>query len=157
VNEIPVTLVGNVVTDLTARTLPGGAEVVTFRFASTDRRFDRSTGRWVDGNTSNVQVSCWRQLARNVVASVSKGDPLLVTGRLRVRAWERDDRRGITVEVDASAVGHDLARGVTRFHRPHRPAVLPDGPERRALDDAASADGAEAAEGLAPPADATAA
>ena len=141
-NEIPVTLVGNVVTDVSGALTPGGAEVAWFRLASTPRRYDRSSGRWVDGDTSYVRVSCWRGLARNVVASLSKGDPVVVTGRLRVREWEREDRRGIAVEVDASAVGHDLARGVSAFRRPPRPVDLPEGPEKRAIAAAsASSDG----------------
>jgi len=139
VNEIPVTLVGNVVTDVSGALTPGGAEVAWFRLASTPRRYDRASARWVDGDTSYVRVSCWRALARNVVVSLSKGDPVVVTGRLRVREWEREDRRGIAVEVDASAVGHDLSRGVSAFTRPHRPAELPEGPEKQALDAAASA------------------
>ena len=133
-NDIPVTLVGNVVTDVSGSTTPGGAEIAWFRLASTPRRYDRPTGRWVDGDTSYVRVSCWRQLARNVVVSIAKGDPVIVTGRLRVREWERDDRKGIAVEVDASAVGHDLSRGVSRFLRPPRTTTLPDGPERAAVE-----------------------
>jgi single-strand DNA-binding protein len=137
VNEIPVTLVGNVVTDVSGTTVASGSELAWFRMASTSRRYDRALGRWVDGETSYVRVSCWRQLARNVVASLTKGDPVVVTGRLRVRQWERDDRRGIQVEVDASAVGHDLSRGVSAFTRPARAAVIPEGAERAALDAAA--------------------
>jgi len=134
VNEIPVTLIGNVVTDVSGTTTPSGAEVAWFRLASTPRRYDRATGRWIDGDTSYVRVSCWRLLARNVVASLSKGDPVVVTGRLRVREWVKDDRRGIAVEIDASAVGHDLARGISRFVRPARPVALPVGPERDAVE-----------------------
>ena len=132
-NEIPVTLVGNVVTDVGATTTPGGAELAWFRLASTPRHYDRALGRWVDGDTSYVRVSCWRHLARNVVVSVRKGDPVVVTGRLRVREWAREDRKGVAVEVDASAIGHDLSRGVSRFDRPARPAALPDGPEKAAV------------------------
>jgi single-strand DNA-binding protein len=134
VNEIPVTLIGNVVTDITASTTPGGAELAAFRMASTPRNYDRESGRWNDGPTSYVRVSCWRGLARNVVISLTKGDPVVVTGKLRVREWERDGKRGIAVEVDASAVGHDLTRGITRFSRPNRPVSLPEGPEKEALD-----------------------
>ena len=132
-NEIPVTLVGNVVTDVAGTTTQSGAEVAWFRLASTPRHFDRASSRWVDGDTSYVRVSCWRLLARNVVASITKGDPVVVAGRLRVREWERDGKRGISVEVDASAVGHDLSRGISAFSRPARSAVLPDGPEKDAL------------------------
>ena len=43
------------------------------------------------------------------------GQPLVVYGRLKVRDWERDGRKGTTVEVEASAVGHDLSRGTSMW------------------------------------------
>jgi single-strand DNA-binding protein len=137
VNDIPVTLVGNVVTDVSGATTSSGAEVAWFRMASTPRRYDRASGRWVDGETSYLRVSCWRSLARNVVGSLHKGDPVIVTGKLRVREWERDDRRGVAVEIDATSIGHDLARGMTSFRRPPRPASLPEGAAKAAVDEAA--------------------
>ncbi|MFD0530150.1 single-stranded DNA-binding protein [Kitasatospora arboriphila] len=49
--------------------------------ATTERRFDRGTGDWVDGETSWVTVVAWRWLATNLVSSVNKGDPVVVSGR----------------------------------------------------------------------------
>jgi single-strand DNA-binding protein len=56
-------------------------------------------------------------MAENVSASVQKGDPLYVYGRLNVRTWERDDRSGTTLEVTAEILGHDLGRGTSTFSR----------------------------------------
>jgi single-strand DNA-binding protein len=117
VNETPVTIVGNAATDVRYSTTGAGVPLASFRLASTERRFDRQQGVWVDGETSFVTVWAWRWMAENVVSSVSKGDPLVVTGRMRVRDREQDGRRIVTVDVDAWALGHDLARGTSAFRR----------------------------------------
>ncbi len=93
------------------------------RVAYTPRHVDRSTGEWTDNPTSFVTVVCWRKLADNVAMCVHKGDPVVVRGRMQVRQY--DDRAGnprLSVDVDASAIGHDLAKGVALFQRTRRPA-----------------------------------
>jgi single-strand DNA-binding protein len=51
-----------------------------------------------------------------VAASLSKGDPVVVHGRVRMRQWTSEDgRSGTAVELEASTAGHDLSRGVSRF------------------------------------------
>ena len=40
-----------------------------------------------------------------------------VIGRLRVREWSTEEKSGVAVEVDATAVGHDLSRGTAVFTR----------------------------------------
>ena len=67
-----------------------------------------------------VNVTCWRSLATNTSLSITKGDPILVFGRLRIRRWENGDRQGTTVEIDAISVGHDLTRGTASFTRTRR-------------------------------------
>lgn len=114
-NETTVTMTGNVVGDPVVRTTKRGGTFVTFRLASTTRRFNAAEGRYVDSGTSFVDVSAFRQLGQNISLSVSKGQPVVVTGRLRVNEWHKDERRGVSVSIDASAVGHDLSRGCTRF------------------------------------------
>ncbi|MFC8265285.1 single-stranded DNA-binding protein [Streptomyces cinereoruber] len=118
-NDRTVTLVGNVATAVEYReTATGG--VARFRFAVTARRWDRERGLWSDGGTSFYTVSAWRSLGANLAASVSVGEPLVVHGRLRVREDERDGQRKTFVDVDALAVGHDLARGTAAFRRAAR-------------------------------------
>jgi single-strand DNA-binding protein len=115
-NETMVTVVGHVATDPTLRTTAGGARVASFRLASTERRFDRGTGGWRDGNTTFYTVTSWRNMGENVCDSVEKGQPVLVHGRLRDSSYEgKDGQRRTVLEVEAFAVGHDLSRGVTRF------------------------------------------
>ncbi|MGA3565065.1 single-stranded DNA-binding protein [Melissospora conviva] len=118
-----VTVVGNVLTaPQWRRTAQSNALVANFKVASTARRLDRETGRWVDGNSLRVRVNCWRKLAEGVASSVMVGDPVVVVGRLYTRDWTDDEGNHRTVyELEAVAVGHDLARGRARFMR-NRPA-----------------------------------
>lgn len=84
-----VTIVGNVLNPPEwRRTTNTKAMVTTFKISSTARRLDREAGKWIDGNSLRVRVSCWRTLASNVYESVTVGDPLIVTGRLYTRDWD---------------------------------------------------------------------
>ena len=118
-NGTMVTLVGNVVSDVKYSTTAGGVSVANFRLAATDRRFDRQRQGWVDGDSSLFLVWSWRWLAENVLGSVGRGDPLLVTGRLRVREWDTGEERGkgLVPEIEAASIGHDLCRGTSAFRR----------------------------------------
>ncbi|WP_410811516.1 single-stranded DNA-binding protein [Micromonospora sp. 067-2] len=119
-----VTIVGNVLTVPDwRRTSQSNTLVANFKVASTARRLDRETGRWVDGNSLRVRVNCWRKLAEGVAASVMVGDPVVVCGRLYTRDWTDDAGNHRTLyELEAVAVGHDLSRGRARFLR-NRPSM----------------------------------
>jgi single-strand DNA-binding protein len=119
-NEALVSMTGYVATQPKYRMVGNGASVVSMRVAWTPRYIDRGTGEWVDGNTSYLTVSCWRKLADNVAMCLRKGDPVVVKGRLSVRAYEKDGMPRTEVDVDASSVGHDLSRGVAHFQRTKR-------------------------------------
>jgi single-strand DNA-binding protein len=49
--------------------------------------------------------------------SISKGDRILVMGRLRVRDWDNGERAGTSVEIEAESIGHDLVWGSTTYTR----------------------------------------
>ncbi|WP_327034289.1 single-stranded DNA-binding protein [Micromonospora ureilytica] len=119
-----VTIVGNVLTTPEwRRTTQSNTLVANFKVASTARRLDRDSGRWVDGNSLRVRVNCWRKLAEGVAASVMIGDPVVVCGRLYTRDWTDDAGNHRTLyELEAVAVGHDLSRGRARFLR-NRPSM----------------------------------
>jgi single-strand DNA-binding protein len=110
-NETNVTVVGNVVDDPRLRTTDTGVDVAGFRVASTARRWDRATSRWSDAGSLFLSVTCWRGLAGNAAASLRKGDPVVVTGRLFTRTYEKDGQTRSTCELEAVAIGPDLARG----------------------------------------------
>jgi len=118
-NGTMVTLVGHVISEVRYATTAGGVPVASFRLAATDRRFDRQRQMWVEGDTSFFTIWSWRWLAENVLGSVGRGDPLLVTGRMRVREWDNGEGnpRGVAAEIEATAIGHDLSRGTSAFRR----------------------------------------
>jgi len=117
--DTPLTVVGNVlVAPKTRRTAETNQLAASFRVASTSRRFNRDTDTWVDGQSLRVRVTCWRRLAEGVAASLHVGDPVIVTGRLYTRDWvDEAGNHRVLYEMDANAVGHDLARGTSKFLR----------------------------------------
>jgi len=114
-----IVVIGNVLTAPEwRRTTSSNALVTNFRVASTARRMDRESGRWVDGNHLRVRVSCWRRLAEGVASSVTVGDPVVVSGRLFTRDWtDAEGNLRTSYEMEATAVGHDLSRGKAKFFR----------------------------------------
>ncbi|MGH3889552.1 MAG: single-stranded DNA-binding protein [Pseudonocardiaceae bacterium] len=119
--ETPVTVVGTLVSDMRPRRVgPDGTLVLNFRVASNERRFDKTSESWVDGESLYLSVNCWRRLAENA-ASLVKGDPVIVSGKLRTREWttEQGERRS-TVELEANAVGPDLARCAATVRKQRR-------------------------------------
>lgn len=112
-----ITLTGIVATPPRSLTTAEGLAITSFRLASTQRRFDRASDRWVDADTNWYTVTTYRQLATNAGVSLHKGERIVVTGRLRVRNWETGEKSGTSIEVDAEALGHDLAWGTAAFSR----------------------------------------
>ncbi len=123
INEAQVFLAGYVAREPRFRITTRGIPSVSLRVACTPRWVDRETGEWTDGETSFVTVLCWRTLADNVAKCLHKGEPVLVKGRLHVRPYEKDGVSRLAVEIEATSVGHDLARGVASFQRLRRPAA----------------------------------
>lgn len=116
-NDTTMTITGNIVDEPRKRTTRNGHAVTNLRIASTSRRKDRDTGQWVDNATLFVTVTCWRALAENVEDSMHKGDPVIVTGRFYSREYEVGESKRSAYELEANAIGHDLARGTAAFRR----------------------------------------
>jgi single-strand DNA-binding protein len=119
-NDIITTVIGNAVTDVSLRVTSSGTSVASFRIASNSRRFDKSTNSWIDQEPSYLSITAWSQLAENVALSVHKGQGLVVSGKLKVRQWQDADKSGTNVEIDATAIGHDLNRGTSEFTKVKR-------------------------------------
>ncbi len=119
-NETMLYLIGHVGTDVDHRRVGNGTDLARFRLASTPRRFDKHQGTFVDGNTNWMSVQCWRSLAVHVSESIRRGDPVIVVGKLKTEEWEKDGQRNSRFVLEASAVGHDLSRGVSTFTKASR-------------------------------------
>jgi single-strand DNA-binding protein len=94
-----------------------GLPITSFRLAAAHRRFDRKENKWVDGETNWFTITAFRQLAINAAGSISKGERVLISGKLRVRDWDNGERAGTSVEVEAEALGHDITWGTSVFTR----------------------------------------
>ncbi|RFA22100.1 single-stranded DNA-binding protein [Subtercola boreus] len=112
-----IALTGVVATTPRHVTTGDGLAITSFRLASSQRRYDRQQNTWVETGTNWYTVTAFRQLASNLAASVNKGDRVVAAGRLRIREWENSEKSGMTVEVEAESVGHDLAWGNSEFRR----------------------------------------
>lgn len=115
-NDTIVTVVGNVVDSPRRASLATGT-VTNFRMASTARRYDSRTEQFVDSGTFWVDVECWSDLASNVAASVSKGDPVIVHGTLTTHEWESEQGARSKPRIKAAAVGPNLKKGRSLFTR----------------------------------------
>ncbi|GAA1132292.1 single-stranded DNA-binding protein [Nocardioides aquiterrae] len=126
-NDSTITVRGWLGADVDLRKA-GDVPVASFRLACTPRKFNPRTESWSDGTTQWYTVTCWRGLAENVASSLRRGDPVVVQGRLELRTYVNSNNVEVeALEIDAAAIGHDLARGTSRFTRTpkQQPAVAP--------------------------------
>ena len=112
-----ITVRGFVASEIRSATTPGGVATASFRLGATERRYDRGSSTWVDGNTNWFTVQGYRQLAGNIGCSIKKGQRVIVVGRLKMRSWEKDGRVYHDAEINAESVGHDLMWGTANFIR----------------------------------------
>ena len=98
--------------------------VASFRLAHTPRV--RRNGEWGDAPTTWITVTCFRALAENVKASLHKGHPVVVAGRLRTNVWTKDGTTYERLTLEATTVGHDLTRGTATFFRSSTESPIED-------------------------------
>jgi single-strand DNA-binding protein len=103
-----VVVLGNLTRDPELRFTPNGTPVAGFGLAVNRRYQNKKSGEWVE-DTSFFNVTVWFKLAENCAESLSKGDRILVSGRLSQRGWEdKDGQKKSVVEIIASAVAPSL-------------------------------------------------
>jgi single-strand DNA-binding protein len=102
-----ITFIGNLTDDPDLRFTGGGAPVASFRVASNRRFTDRSGNQQEE--TTFMNVNCWRDLAENAAESLSKGDRVIVIGRVRVRSYENREGQTVwTTEIEADEIAPSL-------------------------------------------------
>lgn len=60
------------------------------RVVAADRRMNKQTNEWEDGDQLWIDATAFNKLAENLVESVKKGDLIILTGKIRTEEW--DDR-----------------------------------------------------------------
>jgi len=104
-----VTLMGNLTRDPELRQIPSGQSVCSFSLAL-NRSYKGSDGEWQEA-TDYVDVVAWAALGERVAQYVTKGRPVLVSGRLQSRSWEQDGQKRSKLEVVAQDVTFLGGRG----------------------------------------------
>jgi single-strand DNA-binding protein len=138
-NETTTTLAGNLTTDPELGFTGSGVAVAHFTVASTSRVQDGSSGEWRDGDTLFLRCTVWRRMAEHV-ASLRKGNRVVVIGRLQQRTYETDDgQKRSSIELVADEVSVSLRHAIVQT-MPSRaraevggPATTPPEPTGRAL------------------------
>lgn len=103
-----VTVVGNATREPELRFTAGGAAVASFGIAVNRRWQNKQTNEWEE-EVSFFDITCWQDLAENVATSVTKGQRVVVNGRLEQRSWEQEDgTKRSKVEIIADEVAPSL-------------------------------------------------
>lgn len=113
-----ITVVGNLTADPELKYVGSGTPVASFTVASTPRNLNRQTNEWEDGEAMFIRCSVWREYAENVTESLSKGMRVVVTGKLQVRNYQRQDgSQGTSIEMQVDEVGPSLRYATAQVTR----------------------------------------
>lgn len=115
--DTTLTLKGRVGTDLVTMKTSSNVRGVRFRMAVSQwRRND--DGSYQDLGSRWYTIRAWGKLAQYVLASVHKGDPVVVCGRPSAHAWVNATGETMAdLVITAQVVGHDLNYGTARFYK----------------------------------------
>lgn len=103
-----ITVLGNLTRDPELRFTPNGNAVASFGIAVNRRTQDRQSGEWVD-DVDFFNVVTWMRLAENCAESLSKGDRVLISGRLTQDSWDdKDGQKRSSVKIIANVVAPSL-------------------------------------------------
>ena len=93
-----VVISGNLTRDPEVRTTQSGMPVMSLGIAVNDRRKNNQTGEWED-YANFVDCTMFGTRAQNVAQYLSKGQRVMIDGKLRYSQWERDGQRRSKLEV----------------------------------------------------------
>lgn len=120
-NQGTVILRGRVGSDLRSMTTQSGTKGIRFRLAASQWRINDS-GKYVERDPHWYTVCVWDRLAKNLLSSVEKGTPIIVSGRPSARAWIGSDSEArAELVINASFCGIDLAFNPAAVMKPKIP------------------------------------
>ncbi|MGW5441571.1 single-stranded DNA-binding protein [Nocardia asteroides] len=107
--DTPLTIIGNLTSDITLTFTPSGVAIANFTVASTSRVFNRTNGQWGDGNALFLRCSLFREQAENAAESLVKGTRIIVSGRLKQRSFQtREGEKRTVIELEVDELGPSL-------------------------------------------------
>jgi single-strand DNA-binding protein len=134
--EPVVTIIGNLTSDPELRFIATGDAVANFTVASTPRTLDRKSGEWKDGETLFLRCNLWRQPGENAAESLSRGNRVIVQGRLKMRTFETKEGEKRTVtELDVDEIGPSLRYATATVTKVARGSIPQQQPPAASSDD----------------------
>lgn len=100
-----VTVVGTLVSDFELRFTASGVAVGSATIAANDRRYNKATQSFEDGDACFLRVTLWRQAAENSV-ELRQGARVIAVGVLKQRSFDdRDGNKRTVIEMEAEELG----------------------------------------------------
>ena len=123
INQIPMTIMGNIVKDLEPKRTAGGKTVITFRVAQTSST--ERNGKWEDGETTFIRCVAYGALADHMIASgIRKGTRVIVTGRFVQRDWQTETgEKRSSFELNADDIGTSIRYATVQIVKANESSV----------------------------------
>jgi single-strand DNA-binding protein len=100
-----VTVVGTMTDDASLRFTASGVAVLNVTLACNERRYNKATQQFEDGQATFLDVSLWRQPGENA-AELRRGTRVIAVGVLKQRSFEdRDGNKRTVMEMEAEELG----------------------------------------------------
>lgn len=132
--KTPIHFEGNLAADPELSEPEDGKTRAQFPVAVNERQFSEESGQWENvGEPVYHRTTVFGKQAENVVASLRKGDPVVVNSDLQFNVWRDDEGNKRTgTQVTAHSVSPSLRYGTVEVNRsvPKRdgPEAVADGP-----------------------------
>ena len=129
INQIPMTIMGNIVKDLEPKRTAGSKTVVAFRVAQTSST--ERNGKWEDGETTFIRCVAYGALADHMIASgIRKGTRVIVTGRFVQRDWQTETgEKRSSFELNADDIGTSIRYATVQITKANESAATPPTPQ----------------------------
>lgn len=107
--EITMTVHGNLTADPEPKRLNDGGMLVSFSVANSPSKFNRTTGKYENGATTYINCKAFNRLAEHALATLHKGDRVIVTGTFSQREYttKQGEKRRV-YELTATDIGASL-------------------------------------------------
>ena len=116
--DIQITIIGNLTADPELRYTPSGQPVTQVRLAQTPRV--KQGDQWVDGETTFLWATAWGELAEHIAESLARGTRVIATGTLRTERWKKDSEQRETIKVLLDGIGPDLRFATAQVRKTNR-------------------------------------
>lgn len=103
---------GNIGSDVEAKKLASGEDVVRLSIAESVSKPNTKTGEFEQVHTNWIPVTAFGSLANRAIHSLKKGDRVTVLGTVKISSYEKDgeNRRGFEIIADTIEKSHLLPR-----------------------------------------------